>query len=135
MKDRHPSAAGSLDDASADEGGFSRHDETGPRDPRFRFSLQLPARWRPLGRCGEAPTGRNPIACLARYAPVDEPGAEVVVTIGVVDFRWCGHRRAGGGLPQPPPPFGVCRRHQRPTVGTALAQVGQPRRHLVAQRR
>lgn len=80
MKDRHSSAAGSLDDASADEGGFSRHDETGPRDPRFRFSLRLPARWRPLGRSGESPTGRNPIACLARYAPVDEPGAEVVVT-------------------------------------------------------
>lgn len=80
MRDRPPSAGGSLDVASERDEGFRRHDETWPRDPRFHFSLRLPDGWRPLGRPGVAPTGRNPVAPMGRYAPVDEPGAEVLVT-------------------------------------------------------
>ena len=80
MSARPPFPVISLDDATEGERGFRRHEETEPRDRRFHFQLPLPARWRRLGRGGEAPTKSDPVALLARYAPADEPGAEVAVT-------------------------------------------------------
>ena len=80
MSESPPVPAGRVDATTAGERGFRRYEETGPRDRRFHFLLPLPARWRRVGRGGEAPTKSDPVALLARYVPVDEPGAEVAVT-------------------------------------------------------
>jgi hypothetical protein len=80
MNAAYPFPVRSLGDPRAGHSGFRSHDETGPTDRRYHFSLPLPEKWDRLGEAGEAPSREKPLTFLARYLPTDEPGAEIVVT-------------------------------------------------------
>ena len=80
MNAAYPFPVKSHDAPGAGHAGFRSHDETGPADRRYHFSLPLPEGWDRLGNPGTAPTRENPLTFLARYRPPDDAGAEIVVS-------------------------------------------------------